>query len=165
MKLWLAVSASIWACHPIDDGRHTDVTVNYTSDTPAGRGCRRPTTEPNMDADLIRQLDDPLYQILRNENVEAFNRARAEAGELPSFARCDFRGLDLRGLAATGLDFRDAYFRGADLRGIDFSGSRLDGASIAGAKISGCYFPRELQADEIVMSLNHGTRMRYNTGQ
>ncbi len=102
-----------------------------------------------MDADLIRQLDDPLYQILRNENVEAFNRARTEAGELPSFARCDFRGLDLRGLAATGLDFRDAYFRGADLRGIDFSGSRLDGASIAGAKISGCYFPRELQADEI----------------
>jgi len=27
--------------------------------------------------------------------------------------------------------------------------------------VSGCYFPDELAADEIVMSLNHGTRMRY----
>lgn len=118
-----------------------------------------------MDADSIRQLDDPLYQILRSENIDAFNRAKAEAGELPSFARCDFRGLDLRGLDASGLDFRHAYFRGTDLRGIDFSTSQMEGASIAGAKISGCYFPLQLHADEIVMSLNHGTRMRYNTGK
>ncbi|KXS47357.1 MAG: hypothetical protein AWU57_5552, partial [Marinobacter sp. T13-3] len=80
---------------------------------------------------------------------------------LPSFAHGDFRGLDLRGLDATGLDFRHAYFRGADLRGIDFSRSRMEGVSIASAKISGCYFPHRLEADEIVMSLNHGTRMRY----
>ncbi|MDX1757619.1 MAG: pentapeptide repeat-containing protein [Marinobacter sp.] len=118
-----------------------------------------------MDTELIRQIDDPLYQILRSENIEAFNRAKAEASELPSFDHCDFRGLDLRGLDASGLDFSHAYFRGTDLRGIDFSASRLEGASIAGAKISGCYFPIELHADEIVMSLNHGTRMRYNTGK
>ena len=35
------------------------------------------------------------------------------------------------------------------------------GSSIAGAKISGCYFPSQLDPDEIIMSLNHGTRMRY----
>ncbi|MFT7291307.1 MAG: hypothetical protein ACI97Y_000357, partial [Pseudomonadales bacterium] len=44
------------------------------------------------------------------------------------------------------------------------SHSNLEGASIAGAKISGSFFPDRLQASEILMSLNHGTRMRYSTG-
>lgn len=113
----------------------------------------------------IRILDDPLYKTLRNENVEAFNSAKARIGELPSFTHGDFRGLDLRGMDADGLDLSHAYFRGADLRGIDFSQTRLEGSSIAGAKISGCLFPVQLHADEIVMSLNHGTRMRYNVGK
>lgn len=109
----------------------------------------------------VHTINDPLYQALKNENVEAFNKARATRNPLPSFKLCDFRGLDLRGLNAEGLDFSDAYFRGADLRGVDFRYATLEGASIAGAKISGCYFPAALSADEIVMSLNHGTRMRY----
>ncbi|SDW91197.1 pentapeptide repeat-containing protein [Marinobacter mobilis] len=118
-----------------------------------------------MDSDMIRQIDDPLYEILHNENIAAFNKAKAAADTVASFAFGDFRGLDLRGMEASGMDFRNAYFRGADLRGVDFSGSNLEGASIAGAKISGCYFPRELHADEIVMSLNHGTRMRYGVNK
>lgn len=109
----------------------------------------------------IRMLDHPLFRSLRNEDVDAFNSARARLTELPSFAFCDFRGLDLRGLCADGIDFSNAYFRGADLRGIDFRQANLEGASIAGTKISGCYFPDGLAADELVMSLNHGTRMRY----
>jgi len=36
----------------------------------------------------------------------------------------------------------------------------LDGASIGGAKISGTLFPRNLDAEEITLSLVHGTRMR-----
>lgn len=110
----------------------------------------------------IRVIDDPLYQTLRNENIDAFNAAKSRMTEYPSFSHGDFRGLDLRSMNADGLDLSHAYFRGADLRGIDFSRANMEGASIAGAKISGCYFPRELHADEIVMSLNHGTRMRYN---
>lgn len=109
----------------------------------------------------LHQIDHPLYDILRSEDIKAFNVEKAKLSELPSFAHGDFRGLDLRGLDAKGLDLRHAYFRGADLRGIDFSKSRMEGASIASAKISGCYFPHRLEADEIVMSLNHGTRMRY----
>lgn len=109
----------------------------------------------------VRTIDNPLYHALRDENIKAFNEAREQLDELPSFAFCDFRGLDLRGLNAEGLDLKNAYFRGADLRGIDFRKSNIEGASIAGTKISGCYFPLELEADEIVMSLNHGTRMRY----
>jgi uncharacterized protein YjbI with pentapeptide repeats len=75
----------------------------------------------------------------------------------------DFRGLDLRELNADGVDFRDAYFRSADLRGIDFRNASLEGASLAHAQISGAYFPPELSADEILMSMNFGTRLRYRT--
>ncbi|PAV27510.1 pentapeptide repeat protein [Tamilnaduibacter salinus] len=113
----------------------------------------------------IHTIDHPLYQTLRNENIDAFNEARERLETLPDFAHGDFRGLDLRGMHAQGLNMSHAYFRGADLRGIDLSETMLEGASIAGAKISGCLFPRELHADEIVMSLNHGTRMRYNMGK
>lgn len=118
-----------------------------------------------MDTDVVRQIKDPLYEKLRSENMDAFNAAKAKQTELPSFAHGDFRGLDLRGMDARGMDLRHAYFRGADIRGIDFSQSEMEGASIAGAKISGCFFPHALHADEIVMSLNHGTRMRYDTAK
>lgn len=57
----------------------------------------------------------------------------------------------------------DCYFRQADLRGIDFRKANLEGASINAAKISGAYFPAELSASEIELSLLHGTRMRYRT--
>lgn len=110
---------------------------------------------------LVHTLDHPLYRALRDENIDAFNQVRAKQTSIPSFSFCDFRGLDLRGLEAKGLDFSNAYFRGADLRGIDFREANLEGASIAGTKISGCFFPLALSAEEIVMSLNHGTRMRY----
>lgn len=108
----------------------------------------------------VRIIDDPLYQSLRSENISAFNKAKATTSPLPSFELCDFRGLDLRGLDADGLDLRNAYFRGADLRGIDFRNAQLEGASIAGTKISGCYFPKNISSNELIMSLNHGTRLR-----
>ncbi|MBB1488074.1 pentapeptide repeat-containing protein [Oceanospirillum sediminis] len=107
-------------------------------------------------------LQDPLYQLLRDENIQGFNEARAQG--ISTDLRCgDFRGLDLRGLNADGLDMSNAYFRGSDLRGIDFTHCRLEGSSIAGANISGCYFPKELSADELLLSMNHGIRMRYNS--
>lgn len=105
---------------------------------------------------------DPLYQLLRDGKVEDFNRRR-QAGEHCDLTHCDFRGLDLRGLEADGLDLSDSYFRQADLRGVDLSTAHLTGASIHGAKISGAYFPVDLPADEILMSLEHGTRLRYGT--
>jgi len=118
-----------------------------------------------METDAVRHINDPLYETLRQEDIPAFNAEKSARSELPSFAHGDFRGLDLRGLDAQGLDLSHAYFRGADLRGIDFSHSSMEGASIAGAKISGCFFPHKLEAEEIVMSLNHGTRMRYRVPQ
>lgn len=61
------------------------------------------------------------------------------------------------------VNFTDAYFRGADLRGLDFRNAKVEGASLAHAQISGAYFPVELTADEILMSVNFGTRLRYRT--
>jgi uncharacterized protein YjbI with pentapeptide repeats len=103
---------------------------------------------------------DPLYQLLRDGNIVEFNRRKA-AGESCDLTHCDLRSLDLRGIDASGLDFSHCYFRNTNLRGVDFSNSRLEGASLNEAKISGAYFPVELSADEIALSIEHGARMRY----
>lgn len=103
---------------------------------------------------------DAMYQLLREGEIEEFNAKKA-AGQKCDLTNGDYRGLELQGLDAAGLDFSGAYFRLADLRGVDFSNANLDGASIHEAKISGTYFPRDLPAEEITMSLVHGTRMRY----
>jgi uncharacterized protein YjbI with pentapeptide repeats len=61
------------------------------------------------------------------------------------------------------LDFSDCYFRQSDLRSVDFLNARLEDASINAAKISGAYFPADLIASEIELSLLHGSRMRYGS--
>ena len=106
--------------------------------------------------------EDPMYLMLRDDDVEGFNNARA-AGQDCDLAGCDLRGLDLRNLNLAGMSLIDTYFRGADLRGIDFRGCNLDGASLADAKISGCYFPDELDAHEIQLSVTMGTRLRHKS--
>jgi len=105
---------------------------------------------------------NPLYELLRAENVAEFNQRKAR-GELKEgqLRAGDYRGLDLRELDADGLDLRDAYFRGADLRGIDFRNCQLEGASFCQAHISGCFFPKELDADELRLSIDVGIRVRY----
>ena len=109
-----------------------------------------------------RQLDNPLYRLIRNEDIKGFNAQKAKDGPI-DLCNGDFRGLDLRALDAQGINFTNAYFRGADLRGLDLRNAKLEGASLAHAQISGAYFPVELTADEILMSVNFGTRLRYNT--
>lgn len=104
--------------------------------------------------------DDDLYDLLRRGEVAQFNTAR-RSGLPCDLSGADLRGADLRELDARGLDLGDAYLRQADLRGLDLRETRLVGASIYGAKISGAYFPTELSAEEITLSLLHGTRMRY----
>lgn len=109
-----------------------------------------------------RQLDNPLYRLLHDEQVSEFNTQKPKDSKV-NLRGGDFRGLDLRDLDAHDVDFTDAYFRGADLRGLDLREAALEGASIAHAQISGAYFPVELTADEILMSVNFGTRLRYRT--
>lgn len=106
--------------------------------------------------------NDSLYQLLHNENIAEFNRRHDEA-KTALLRGGNYRGLDLRLINADGLDFGDAYFHGADLRGIDFRNTNLEGASMIDAKISGCYFPKQLSAEEIRLSVTQGTRLRYRT--
>lgn len=110
---------------------------------------------------LPKITKDPLYQLLRVDNVKAFN-IQKDAGKTCNLICVDLRGLDLRGLNADGLDFTDSYLRDADLRGVDFSQAILRGVNIRGAKISGTLFPVELTPEEIRLSNESGTRMRYN---
>lgn len=107
-----------------------------------------------------KQIRNELYQLIRDDNIDAFN-ARRGKGEACDMRGLDFRGQDLRRMDAGGIDFSNSYFRQADLRGLNLSACRLEGASIHGAKISGVYFPRELSPVEIRLSLEFGTRMRY----
>ena len=104
--------------------------------------------------------DDPFYMLLRDGQVMDFNAAR-DRGETINLSGMDLRGLDLRGINAKALDLSNCYFRQTDLRGVDLSEANLQGASIHAAKISGCLFPSALTAEEIRLSLEHGTRMRY----
>lgn len=109
-----------------------------------------------------RQLDNALFALVRDEKIAEFNRAKAAHPSI-DFRGGDFRGLDLRDLDVKNIDFTDAYFRAADLRGLDLRENGLEGASLAHAQISGTYFPAELSADEILMSVKYGTRLRYRT--
>jgi uncharacterized protein YjbI with pentapeptide repeats len=110
----------------------------------------------------LRIPNDAMYLLLREGCITEFN-TRKTSGEKVDLRGCDLRGLDLRGLDADGLDFSDCYFRQTDLRSVDFRKARLEGASINAAKISGTYFPLELTASEIELSLLHGSRMRYRS--
>lgn len=114
-----------------------------------------------MDKPIIK--GDALYQLLRHEDVKGFNEQR-DTLDTSELKNGDYRGRDLRNMNADGLDFSNAYFRNADLSGIDFRNTNLEGASILDAKISGVYFPGELSAEEIRLSLDTGTRLRYSKG-
>ncbi len=109
----------------------------------------------------LLKTDDPMYQLLRDGDIKTFN-SKKEEGAKVDLSNCDFRNVDLKGLDAAGVDFSGCYFRQADIRGVDFSETNLRGASINGSKVSGAYFPKQLSALEIELSLVHGTRMRYD---
>lgn len=108
-----------------------------------------------------RVLDDEMFQLLRMGDIEMFNTKR-DISVIYNLSDTDLSRIDLRGLVTDNINFEGAYFRMTDLRGIDFRESKMEGASFAGANISGCYFPKELRADEILFSLEHGTRVRYS---
>ena len=108
-----------------------------------------------------RETRNERYQLILEEAFEEFNRrCKGKGCELEDL---DFPSQDLRQVNTEGIDFSGCYFRLADLRGLNMSTCCLEGASIHGAKISGVYFPPDLSPEEIRLSLEFGTRMRYRT--
>jgi uncharacterized protein YjbI with pentapeptide repeats len=96
---------------------------------------------------------------LFEENRENFN-ADVARGLKPNFHGQNLSDLDLTGFDLHNADLSNAYLRGTTLRGVDLSHANLHGASLRGARVSGCLFPSDIPADEIVMSLEKGTRIR-----
>lgn len=107
---------------------------------------------------------DALAQLLREGRVDAFNGRVAESGPA-DLTHANLRMADLRGADLNGACLAGAYLRAADLRGQDLSTCDMEGASLSGAKVSGVRFPDNLPADEITMSLAHGTRLRVRRGR
>ena len=116
--------------------------------------------EPVISPGSPKMIDDEMYILLREEKIAEFNDRRPREGTY-ALSGLDFRGLNLRGLDVDGIDFSNSYFRQADLAGLNLSNCNMEGASIGGANISGAKLPAQLSAQEIVMSLKYGTRLRY----
>ena len=91
---------------------------------------------------------------------EQFNELAAQ-GKIPHLQNQNLENLDLRGYHLSNMDLSGAYMRGVNLSGLDLSDANFSGASLKDAKVSGCYFPKDLPADEIRLSLEFGTRIRH----
>lgn len=109
-----------------------------------------------------KMKNSPLFHHLRMGEADKFNRGRM-AGEKPDLEDSDLRGSDMRGANLDGVSLKGAYLRSADMRGLDLRNTNLEGASLRDAKVSGVYFPASIPAQEIIMSLTYGTRIRITT--
>lgn len=103
--------------------------------------------------------DDPAFKALRVGDIEGYHRA-IQGRQTIDFRGADLRGCDMRNVDLSRVLLRDAYLREADLRGCDLRKHDLEGCSIYNAKISGAFFPDNIPAEEIRLSLECGTRMR-----
>jgi uncharacterized protein YjbI with pentapeptide repeats len=106
-----------------------------------------------------RFLDDPAFKCLRAGDLAGYQQV-TENRNTVDFTGADLRGVDFRSVDLRKLSLRDAYLRDADLRGCDLRHLDLAGVSIQGARVSGAYFPHNVDAAEVQLSLLHGTRIR-----
>ena len=106
-----------------------------------------------------RFVDDEAFRSLRAGDVQTFHRM-IERRSVIDFTDADLRGTDFREVDLSKIVLRGAYLKDADLRGLDLRKVDLEGASIHNARIGGTFFSSDLSADEIALSVKHGTRMR-----
>lgn len=104
--------------------------------------------------------DDPAFKALRLGDFESFNQLTSGKTAV-DFSEADLRGVDFRGVKIIEkLKVRGAYMRDADLRGLDLRTWDMEGCSLYHAKISGAYFPANVGAQELTISVQLGTRIR-----
>lgn len=108
-------------------------------------------------------LEDPAFRCLRVGDFDGYNQHVADRREV-DMSETDLRGVDLRGIDLSKVIVRGAYMRDADLRGLDLRHLDMEGCSLYHAKVSGTYFPVNLSPQEIVASVQLGTRMRTTRG-
>ena len=110
------------------------------------------------DDDIKRQKKLPLFHEAGGR--EKFNELVAQSA-IPHLQNQNLENLDLRGYNVSNMDFSGSYMRGVNLSGLDLRGANFSGVSLKDAKVSGSYFPQDLPADEIRLSLEFGTRVRH----
>ena len=108
---------------------------------------------------LRRPNDYPPYQALRERQKDKFVEILSESLQV-DLSHCYLRGVDMSEISLQKVKLNGAYLHSADLRGTDLSNHNLDGCSIHKARISGVLFPDDIPVAEILMSLEHGTRIR-----
>jgi uncharacterized protein YjbI with pentapeptide repeats len=100
------------------------------------------------------------HEYIRDENHDTFNSEIKMLNGPLDLENGDLSNQDLRKFYLKNANLKNSYLKMADLRGVDLSEADLDGASINRAHISGCYFPANISALEIQLSVEYGTRMR-----
>ena len=118
-----------------------------TATPPAGTHC------------APRFINHPAYRCLRVGDMAGFHHYIHE-DEIVDLSCADLSGVDLRKVDMRKIIIRGAYLKECDLRGQDLREVDLEGCSLRDAKVSGVYFPENLRAEEILMSLQFGTRLR-----
>ena len=103
--------------------------------------------------------DDPAFTCLRLGDVDGYRTAIEGRREI-DLSDVDLRGVDLRHVDLSKVVLRGAYLRDTDLRGVDLRQHDLDGCSLMGARVSGTWFPANISASEIRLSLESGVRLR-----
>jgi uncharacterized protein YjbI with pentapeptide repeats len=100
----------------------------------------------------------PTIELLLEGRYQEFNKLAAQGSV--DLENADLRMADLRNAHLRTANLRGAYLRNADLRGVDLSEAELEGASLNSARVSGCFFPPDISADEVRLSVELGTRIR-----
>ena len=113
---------------------------------------------PDMLDEIKRQKKLSLFY--EQDGRKKFNEL-VDQGKIPHLQNQNLENLDLRGYNLSNMDLSGSYMRGVNLSGLDLRGSNFSGVSLKSAKVSGCYFPKDLPADEIRLSLEFGTRVRH----
>ena len=108
---------------------------------------------------LRRPNDYVPYQLLRERQKDKFVEFLSDSIQV-DLSNCYLRGVDMSEISLQKVKLQGAYLHSADLRGADLSNHNLAGCSIHKARISGVLFPENIPVDEILMSLEHGTRIR-----
>lgn len=106
--------------------------------------------------------DAKALTLIQEEKALEFNNYVESIGGVVDLTNAHLRAYDLRKFNLKNANLSGAYLRASDLRSLDLSGANLEGSSMKEAKVSGVLFPKDVPAQEIMMSLVHGTRLRYH---
>ncbi len=109
-------------------------------------------------------LEDQAYRALRVNDLDGYNLAIINRQDV-DLSEANLRSVDFRNADLEKVRLKGAYLRDADLRGCDLRHMDLEGTSFHNAKIAGCFFPDNVSAEEIRLSVDHGTRVRTLKGQ